>query len=182
MQKRTQSRRGSSDGTTSALADRCARVVIEAVPPVMQLIREETRRHGAPPLSVPQFRALAFLHRRPGAYLFHLAEHLGVSRPTASALVDRLVAQGMVARITDPQERRRILLSLTPGGARQFRQASLSAQHWMAGVLTHLSPDTIRRISVGISELQAAFRVADRGNGRPGEEKAAAARAGRAPS
>jgi DNA-binding MarR family transcriptional regulator len=179
MQRRTHSRQGNSDGTTGALADKCAQIVMDAVPPVMQVIREEARRHGATPFSVPQFRTLAFLHRRPGAYLFHLAEHLGVSRPTASVLVHRLVTQGMVTRVTDPQERRRILLSLTPRGARHFRQASHSAQIWMASALAHLSPDTLRRITTGISLLQEAFRGAGRGNGRPEGRGPAPARGNR---
>lgn len=43
----------------------------------------------------------------PEASLSALAENLGVSRPTASVLVDRLVQRGLVARGTDPAERRR---------------------------------------------------------------------------
>lgn len=167
MQRGGRPRQEHGNGATRALADACAQVVIEAVPPVMQVIRDETRRHGAPPFSVPQYRALAFLHRRPGAYLFHLAEHLGVSRPTASALVERLVTQGMVTRVTDPQERRRILLSLTPRGARRLRQASLSAQDWMAGVLARLSPGSLQRITTGIRLLEEAVRATSRDTGRP---------------
>jgi DNA-binding MarR family transcriptional regulator len=167
MQRGSRPKQEHGNGATSALADACARIVIEAVPPVMQVIREETRRHGDPPFSIPQFRALSFLHRRPGAYLFHLAEHLGVSRPTASALIDRLVTQGMVTRVTDPKERRRILLTLTPLGARRLRQASLSAQVWMAGVLARLPSGSLQRITTGIRLLEEAVRATGRGNGRP---------------
>ena len=54
---------------------------METVPRIMRAIRAEMRRQGAPLLSVPQVRSLAFLHRSPGACLSHLAGFLGVSRP-----------------------------------------------------------------------------------------------------
>jgi DNA-binding MarR family transcriptional regulator len=153
----------------ATLADQCAKVVMETVPPVMRVIREEVRRRGAPHFSIPQLRTLAYLHRRPGACLFHLAEHLGVSRPTASSLVARLVRRGMVARGTNPEERRRVALTLTPVGARHFRRARQSAQAWMAAVFAGQSPTTLRCITEGLSLLNKTFGEASNGNRRPRE-------------
>src|SRR5512136_2733803 len=90
------------------LAHECAHAVMQTVPVVMRAIRAEMRRNGAPLLSIPQARTLSYLHRCPGSCLFHLAEHLGVTRPTASTIVERLVRRGMVSRAEDPQERRRV--------------------------------------------------------------------------
>ncbi len=134
---------------------------METVPRVMRAIREEARRRGAAFLSIPQLRTLAFLHRRPGACLFHLAEHLGVSRPTASTLVDRMVRRGMLTRTPDPQERRRIVLNPTPLGVRHYLHTRQSTQVWMAAMLARLSPDALRRISQGISLLDEALNATD---------------------
>ena len=153
--------------TPATLADRCAQAIMETVPPVMRAIREEVRRKGASHFSIPQLRTLAFLHRRPGACLSHLAEHLGVSRPTASNLVQRLVRRGMLTRVADPQERRRVVLALTPLGARHFRKARRSAQAWMATLLAGQSPTTLHRITEGMSLLDKTFRGAGNGNGTP---------------
>src|SRR3974377_815227 len=84
----------------------CARAVMEAVPFLMRFLRMEMRRQRAPHLSVPQFRVLAFLSRHPGSCLFAVADYLGVARPTASILVDRLVRRGLVTRTVNPAERR----------------------------------------------------------------------------
>lgn len=151
----------------AALVDQCAQAVMDTVPPVMRVIRAEVRRQGAPHFSIPQLRTLAFLHRRPGACLFHLAEYLGVSRPTASTLVERLVQRGMVARATNPEERRRVALTLTPAGARHFRQARQSAQTWMAAVLAKQSVTTLRRITEGMSLLDKTLREGANGNVHP---------------
>jgi DNA-binding MarR family transcriptional regulator len=153
--------------TREALAEECARIVMETVPPVMRIIREETRRHGAPLFTIPQLRTLAFVHRRPGACLFELAEHLGVTRPTASSLVERLVKRDMLTRTPDPQERRRVLLTLTPLGLRHFRSARDSTRRWMAAVLTRISPDALQRIIVGVTLLREGFLGPTRSRRRP---------------
>jgi DNA-binding MarR family transcriptional regulator len=143
--------------TTANLADQCARVVMETVPQVMRAIREEMRRQGAPLLSLPQLRTLAYLHRNPGSCLFHLAKHLGVARPTASTIVERLVRRGMVTRADNPEERRRVVLTLTPLGARYLRRARESTQSWMATALSRLSSARLRRIMQGMSLLGEPF-------------------------
>jgi DNA-binding MarR family transcriptional regulator len=112
--------------TTTNLAGQCARAVLETVPQVMRAIRDEIRQQGAPRLSLPQLRTLAYLHCSPGSCLFRLAEHLGVTRPTASSIVERLVRRGMVTRAADPEERRRVVLRLTPVGASHLRRVRRS--------------------------------------------------------
>lgn len=147
------------------LTDQCAQTVIDAVPKVMRAIREEMRRQGAPLFSIPQLRTLVYLHRRPGSCLFHLADHLGVTRPTASAIVDRLVRRGMLARAKDPQERRRVLLTLTPEGARHLERARRSTQAWMAHALSGMSPINLRYIMHGLTLLAEPFIGAGGGDG-----------------
>lgn len=44
-----------------------------------------------------------------------LAEVVGVSRPAATQLVDRLVEHGMVERRHDPEDRRVVFVDYTPG-------------------------------------------------------------------
>lgn len=144
--------------TSKVTPDDCARTVMETVPLVMRFLRAEMRRHGAPLLSVPQFRALAFLHRNPGSCLFSVADHLGVTRPTASVIVDRLVRRGLVARTQDPGERRRVLLTLTAKGTRLSEQARSATRTWMATVLSSVPEAGLRRIAEGVGLLGGAFK------------------------
>jgi DNA-binding MarR family transcriptional regulator len=144
--------------TNGMLANQCAKAVMETVPQIMRAIREEMRQRGAPFLSVSQLRTLAFLHHSPGSCLYHLAEHLGVARPTASAIVGRLVQRGMVSRTENPTERRRVSLKLTPLGARHFRQTRQSAQSCLTSTLSRLSPARLRRITQGVRLLGEPFK------------------------
>ncbi len=138
----------------------CARSVMESIPHVMRFMRSKMRRHRAAALSVPQFRAMAFVDGHPRACLYHLADHLGVTRPTASVIVERLVQRGLLARRTDPRERRRIALTLTPEGARQLEDARRATRSEIAKVLAPLPGEALDRIAEGLGLLHEAFREA----------------------
>jgi DNA-binding MarR family transcriptional regulator len=136
----------------------CASLVIETVPRVNRCLRAEMRRQGASGLSLPQFRALGFLQREPGASLSAVAEHLGVSRSTASAIADRLVRAGLVDRAPDPAERRRVALTLTPAGADLLARARAATRTLVADRLARLSAAQLTAIAAGVAALGDAFR------------------------
>jgi len=146
--------------TTKAKPAQCAGEIMEAVPVVMRFLRAETRRHGTPFLSVPQFRALVFLYRHPGASLSSAAEHLGVTCPTASVLVDRLVRRGLVDRAACPLERRRLALTLTVTGAQHLQQARDATRTRVASLLAGLSAVELRKIMEGVTLLEKVFKEA----------------------
>ncbi|HJY83310.1 MAG TPA: MarR family transcriptional regulator [Candidatus Binatia bacterium] len=139
---------------------------METVPAVLRFLRAEMRRHGAPFLSVPQFRVLVFLYRHPGASLSSAAKHLGVTCPTASVLVDRLVRRGLVDRTAYPQERRRLALTLTATGAQHLQQARNATRTRVAGLLADLSAVELQKIVDGVTLLGKVFKeaVTEHGN------------------
>ena len=73
-------------------------------------------------LSVPQYRILMFLDEG-AAVASKLADHLAVSRPSVTAVVDGLVARGLVERRHDERDRRRVGHVLTTEGARLLEAA-----------------------------------------------------------
>jgi len=118
----------------SSSADDCARELLEVVPPIMRVIRAEMRSQSTPELSVPQFRVLSYVNRNAGTSLSEVADHIGLTRPAMSVLVDGLVNRKLMTRQTDPSDRRRLTLVLTRAGqslyaaARQHTQARLAAR------------------------------------------------------
>ncbi|MCR4398267.1 MAG: MarR family transcriptional regulator [Firmicutes bacterium] len=133
----------------------CARQVVETVPVAMRLIRSEMRLHCGNQLSVPQFRTLAFLYREPGASLSQVAGHLGVTPPTVSKIVDRLVERGLVQRRDDPRSRRRLILSATGKGRDLFENARERTTERIAERLDGLAPSDL-------AAIQAAMGLFDR--------------------
>jgi DNA-binding MarR family transcriptional regulator len=146
--------------TTGITPDLCAWEVMETVPLVMRFIRAEMRQQGKPVLSVSQFRALVFLNLSPGAPLCEVADYVGVTRPTASALVDRLVRDGLVDRIHHPRQRRHIMLTLTTEGSQLLQQTREAARSRLASLLIDLSPGEVRKIGEGMVLLASLFKEA----------------------
>jgi DNA-binding MarR family transcriptional regulator len=124
----------------SASPDECAREILELVPQVMRAIRIEMRRQRASDLSIPQFRMLAFLSHNEGASLSDAAEHIGLSLPSMSKLVDGLVARQLVTREPSSEDRRRVTLALTEAGQIAFQAARKLTQACLAEQLAALPP------------------------------------------
>jgi len=138
-------------------AIQCATELMETIPSVMQFIRTEMRGQNAALLSVPQFRVLGFLSRHPGSSLSEVAEHLGVTRATASAMTDRLVQRGFLSRIDDPQKRRQVMLHLTKTGSNQLQQSRENTRDTIAALIQPLTEEQLLSMSAGLAILRKVF-------------------------
>ncbi len=136
--------------------DECAALLMEVVPLIMRTIRLEMRQRTAD-LSVPQWRALAYVHRHEGTSLSKLAAYLGLSAPSASKLVDVLVAGGLVHRKGDPADRRRLTLSVTKRGRAVLQAAQEVTRSRLAERLALLSPEERDGLVGALRRLEAAF-------------------------
>ena len=129
---------GSEDSLGSSPQE-CAREVLDAIPLVMQGIRNQFRRHGADDLSVPEFRTLNFLSRHKNASLSEVAEHIGLMLPSMSTLVDGLVKLDFAVRQTSSDDRRRMTLNLTERGQKKLRSVREATQAYLSKEFSHLS-------------------------------------------
>jgi DNA-binding MarR family transcriptional regulator len=136
--------------------DDCALEVLDAVPPVIWFIRREIRAYRKG-LSLPQFRALAVIHRRPSASLSVVADHLGVSLPTASRVVNGLVEQGLLARKACAEDRRQLSLVIAPAGQTVLHTAWSATQDRLTDQLRSLSPGQRRSIAQAMKALKEVF-------------------------
>jgi len=144
-----------------ASAEECAREVLEVVPLVMRIVRTEMRQRRAAGISVPQFRALLFLSREPGASLTEVAEYLGLTLPSMSALVEGLVERKLVLRSAAVRDRRRVTLTLTARGQSTLDAARQATLAQLAQKLAALSPADRAAVVQGLDALRVLF--ADRG-------------------
>jgi len=137
--------------------EECGREVLDVVPLVMRTIRAEMRHHRTPELSVPQFRVLTFLNRHEGASLSDVADHIGLTLPSMSKIVDGLVARNLVTRQTHPGDRRRVKLALTTEGQAALHSARELTQASLAERLAVLSPSERTTIVQAMLALRSIF-------------------------
>jgi len=135
----------------------CAAELLEVVPLMMRVIRAKVRAHSSPELSVPQFRALAFLGRNEGAMLGDVANFLVLTLSAASKLVDGLVTDGLVARHSDPLDRRKIALQLTASGVKRYAATRQATAEFLTERVAEVSPDERACIASAMRTLRGIF-------------------------
>ncbi len=148
----------------SITPDESAREVLEVVPLIMRTIRAQMRNCRVPDLSVPQFRALTFLHGRQGASLSDVAEHVGLSLPSMSKMIDGLVARRLVSRQTHPEDRRRVTLTLTAHGQTVLQVAYEATRACLAERLAALSASERTTVARAMGSLRLVFTTSREAN------------------
>jgi len=79
-------------------------------------------------LTSPQFATLAVLAESPGMDQSSLTRATAIDRSTMTTLLDRLSQGGWVARETDPDNRRRRIVRITPEGRELVRRLEPAAE------------------------------------------------------
>ena len=105
-----------------------AEAVLEITLLVTRLVAPEVRRLRPKQLSLSHVRALGFLDANPDADLSAVADYVGLALPSMSTLVDGLVRRGLMLRLVDPRDRRRLRLRLTGAGRAALRTALAAAR------------------------------------------------------
>lgn len=141
----------------SNAADLCAGELLEIVPAVMRAIRAQMRSTAAKELSVVQFRTLAFLDRNRGASLSDVKDHIGLTLPSVSKLVQGLITRGFLQREEDPSDRRRNSLAATAKGKRVLEAARAVTRQSLAGRLAGLDDETLASVLEAMHALRPFF-------------------------
>lgn len=129
------------DGVTHRVpepsADGCADRLVEVALLSMRIMRPHLLA-TVPDLTMAQFRTMMRVFQHPGCTPSDVADRLGIARPTASRLVDGLVRRGLVSRGAGDGDRRRVVLRLTPDGARRVAASRRAVRRGMVELLSGL--------------------------------------------
>jgi long-chain acyl-CoA synthetase len=113
-------------------------------------------------LSPSQYRLLVFLQEAPAAATV-LAARLDVTRPSLTALVDGLVARGLVVREPDPDDRRRVTHQISKAGRKTVARADDAIQTRLGQLSTNLAPNDRQAACTGLELWLDAIRTSRAG-------------------
>src|SRR5437867_1297323 len=99
------------------------------------------RQEAGADLSPSQTAALATIERRGPLTPSELAEAERIQRPTATRVLARLEAAGLVERTADPRDGRSFLVSLADPGRAALRGMRTRKDAWLAHRLSELDGD-----------------------------------------
>ena len=117
-----------------------------------RLARVAERTCLASGVSLPQYRLLVSASGTPQR-ASELAESVGVSRPTLTALVDGLEQAGLVKRVPEPSDRRGIRMQLTAAGREAAERAEVALTRRLVDLIGSDVQTTMEQLAEVIDKL-----------------------------
>lgn len=112
-------------------------------------------------LTLSQLRVLVVLDERGPTHLSDVAGALGVNPSTASRACDRLVGTGLVSRRPDPEDGRRISLSLSTTGRRLVRRILAARERLLADIVARMDDADRERLMAALRHFNQAANEDD---------------------
>ena len=97
--------------------------------------------------------ALQEIQREPGLGVGELARRMGVHQSTCSLIVDRLVSSGRLSKGRGENDRRRVGLRLTEGGAEVLARLPGPAEGILPEALSALPEVVLKTLNINLVEL-----------------------------
>jgi DNA-binding MarR family transcriptional regulator len=137
-------------------ADACARLLIETIPSLMRGIGGTMRQSKIgddEPLTIGQLRMLEMISCAPFS-LGELASRHHVTPSTMSRAIDVLVRRDWVERRSDPNDRRQVILTLTPDGQAARLEMRRHTHGLVSVMINQLDDDERARLYDGLAILK----------------------------
>ncbi|GBD23245.1 putative HTH-type transcriptional regulator YusO [bacterium HR29] len=109
-------------------------------------------------LTVTQLRLLFHLFEREGMSNAELADAMYVTRPSISALLDRLERRGFIRREISPDDRRGIRIFLEPAGREAVTSLRPAIRRYVADLIADLSEEEAAAIARAFERFVQAGR------------------------
>ena len=120
---------------------------------IEQEIRARLRQRFA--TTLPRFDYLAQLERHDaGLRMNALSRYLMVTGGNVTGLTDQLVAEGLVERLPDPEDRRSLIVRLTASGRARFREMTAEHEAWLVELFDGFERDAKASLYAGLGELR----------------------------
>jgi DNA-binding MarR family transcriptional regulator len=125
---------------------------------LLRALRHETAPEWAElELTMSQLKALFVIERHEQLSIGELGTCLGISEPSASVLADRLVCLDHIERTSDPDDRRRSLLRVTPRCKKLLAGLAHGRTEALAMWLGELDDTLLGRLNEGLDGLMRAI-------------------------
>ena len=109
----------------------------------------------------PSRFVLRHVHEFGPIRMSEIGRHMEVSKPYMTALVDKLIDEGLVERITDPDDRRVVIIRITPAGRDAVRDFRKAAREALVRRLSSLSSQDIASLNESMKNIRSVLARLD---------------------
>jgi DNA-binding MarR family transcriptional regulator len=102
-----------------------------------------------------------------------IGRHMGISRPYMTALVDKLIDDGLVERVSDPDDRRVVNVRITDAGKEEIADFMKGAREAIVKSISSLDSEDISTLHKMMQDLRGIISKLDRkaaGKSRTGKD------------
>jgi DNA-binding MarR family transcriptional regulator len=96
-------------------------------------------------LSVSQMHMIRLVRKHGTLAMSELADLLGVSPPSASTMVDRLVDKGVLSREHSTEDRRKVVVRISPEAVKKIESVETSVLQLFEKLVEKLGPETTQQ-------------------------------------
>lgn len=134
-------------------------------------IVQEGQLEGYMDLSLTQMHAIMVTRDEGEVTISRLAELLGVSAPSASAMVERLVEKSALLREHSREDRRKVVVRLSPQAAKGIEKMEANMLRLFADLVAKIGPDNARKWCEALEKVREVLARGDWGDpGRTREQ------------
>lgn len=137
----------------------CTRMM-DLMPQMMRgMARYENNYLSQGKITFPQYRALLYLFKEGEKPMSSIAQILGVSKPSTTGMVDRLIVQKLAARRHDDKDRRIVWIKITPQGKKIIGDILKQRHKAMVKVFSLVSGEARRKHLEFLEEIVKTINV-----------------------
>ena len=158
--------RSTNDPSTADHAALIERVMLAYEQMMQLLVLEDAPDFGDVGITMAQAKVLHVLAGGP-IHMTELVARLRVTPSTTSGLVDKLVDQGLAVRADDPNDRRQVIVSVTPAGLELMERFRELNARQLRTLLETIDPAGLETVEHALQILREATARRRAAAGRP---------------
>ena len=122
-------------------------------------------------LTIPQVKALAFLHYQGPQRMGNISSYLGSTLSASTSIIDRLVDKDLVERAPDPTDRRVVICQLTPDGLETVEKFWRIGRMRLEEMAQRLTPEELETVVKAMELLCQASEYGSLASGGGAEDR-----------
>jgi len=108
-------------------------------------------------LSIPQKNMILIIRKKKTVTMTDLANHLGVSPPSASAMVDRLVEKKILSREHSVEDRRKVMVRISNQAMSMMDVIEENMLGFFLDLVEKIGPETTKQWCQVLGQVEAAL-------------------------
>lgn len=144
-----------NDDDSKKSLDRIVETLIFLYTESRRLTKEEARKHD---LTGPQLSVIKLLSGIGDLSLTELSDNMQTKNSTVTGIIDRMESAGLVKRIRSEEDRRVVLIRLTPQGQRLAREIPIEPMQLFRVALESISEREIKTLLKILGKLEESVR------------------------